>query len=64
MRVVFVMTRPQKQTVCPRLRPAPSPGLWFGRQLTRRLSREAFIRLVTWLVLASGLALIGRYLSL
>jgi hypothetical protein len=31
--------------------------------LTNRLSREAFVRLVTWLVLASGLALIGRYLS-
>lgn len=38
-------------------------GSWIGRCLTLRLSREAFIRLVTWLVLASGLALIGRYLS-
>jgi len=46
------------------LLPVMAAGLWAGRQLTRRLSREAFIRLVTWLVLASGLALIGRYLSL
>ncbi|WP_286920285.1 sulfite exporter TauE/SafE family protein [Pseudomonas sp. UBA6699] len=38
-------------------------GLWVGRGLTHRLSREAFVRLVTWLVLASGLALIGRYLG-
>ncbi|MCL8338678.1 sulfite exporter TauE/SafE family protein [Pseudomonas mosselii] len=38
-------------------------GTWLGRRLTLRLSREAFVRLVTWLVLASGLALIGRYLS-
>ena len=38
-------------------------GLWTGRRLTRKLSREAFVRLVTWLVLASGIALIVRYLS-
>ncbi|HDS1735035.1 MULTISPECIES: sulfite exporter TauE/SafE family protein [Pseudomonas] len=38
-------------------------GLWVGRRLTLKLSRETFVRLVTWLVLASGLALIGRYLS-
>ncbi|WP_447748965.1 sulfite exporter TauE/SafE family protein [Pseudomonas nicosulfuronedens] len=46
------------------LLPVMGVGLWVGRQLTRRLSREAFIRLVTWLVLASGLTLIGRYFSL
>jgi uncharacterized membrane protein YfcA len=45
------------------LLPAMALGLWFGRRLTMRLSREAFVRLVTWLVLASGIALIGRYLS-
>ncbi|MGZ9704974.1 sulfite exporter TauE/SafE family protein [Pseudomonas sp. GNP013] len=45
------------------LLPAMGLGLWFGRRLTMRLSREAFVRGVTWLVLASGLALIGRYLS-
>lgn len=39
-------------------------GLWLGGRLARRLSREGFVRLVSWLVLASGLALIGRYLSL
>jgi uncharacterized membrane protein YfcA len=38
-------------------------GLWAGRRLTLKLSRDAFVRLVTWLVLASGLALIGRYLG-
>ncbi|MDH0645699.1 sulfite exporter TauE/SafE family protein [Pseudomonas sp. GD03858] len=38
-------------------------GTWLGRRLTLKLSREAFVRLITWLVLASGLALIGRYLS-
>lgn len=45
------------------LLPAMVLGLWFGRRVTMRLSREAFVRLVTWLVLASGIALIGRYLS-
>ncbi|UCZ83669.1 sulfite exporter TauE/SafE family protein [Pseudomonas sp. L5B5] len=45
------------------LLPAMALGLWIGRGLTMKLSREAFIRLVTWLVLASGIALIGRYLS-
>ncbi|MCF6759479.1 sulfite exporter TauE/SafE family protein [Pseudomonas fragi] len=45
------------------LLPAMVLGLWVGRRLTRKLSREAFVRLVTWLVLASGIALIARYLS-
>ncbi|OOV93555.1 MULTISPECIES: sulfite exporter TauE/SafE family protein [unclassified Pseudomonas] len=45
------------------LLPAMALGLWIGRRVTMKLSREAFVRLVTWLVLASGLALIGRYLS-
>ena len=45
------------------LLPAMALGLWTGRRLTRTLSREAFVRLVTWLVLASGIALIVRYLS-
>ena len=45
------------------LLPAMALGLWTGRRLTRKLSREAFVRLVTWLVLASGIALIGRYLN-
>ena len=45
------------------LLPAMALGLWTGRRLTRKLSREAFVRLVTWLVLASGIALIARYLS-
>lgn len=45
------------------LLPVMFAGLWVGRRLTLKLSREAFVRLVTWLVLGSGLALIGRYLS-
>jgi uncharacterized membrane protein YfcA len=45
------------------LLPAMVLGLWIGRRLTMRMSREAFVRLVTWLVLASGIALIGRYLN-
>ena len=45
------------------LLPMMAAGLWAGRRLTLNMSREAFVRLVTWLVLASGIALIGRYLS-
>ncbi|MFI8648291.1 sulfite exporter TauE/SafE family protein [Pseudomonas iridis] len=45
------------------LLPAMALGLWTGRRLTMRLSREAFVRLVMWLVLASGIALIVRYFS-
>jgi len=45
------------------LLPVMFAGTWLGRRLTLGLSREAFVRLITWLVLASGLALIGRYLS-
>lgn len=45
------------------LLPAMALGLWVGRRLTLRMSREGFIRLVTWLVLASGIALIVRYMS-
>lgn len=46
------------------LLPAMALGLWIGRRLTLRLSREAFVRLVTWLVLCSGVALVARYLAL
>lgn len=42
---------------------AMATGLWIGRRLTLRMSREAFVRLVTWLVLASGLALLYRYFN-
>ena len=45
------------------LLPAMAIGSWIGRGLTMKLSRETFMRLVTWLVLFSGIALIGRYLS-
>ncbi|MFR0714404.1 sulfite exporter TauE/SafE family protein [Enterobacterales bacterium BD_CKDN230030183-1A_HGKHYDSX7] len=45
------------------LLPVMFAGLWIGRRVASKLSREAFVRLVTWLVMASGLALLGRYLS-
>lgn len=45
------------------LAPMMALGLCLGRRLTLNMSRETFVRLVTWLVLASGTALIGRYLS-
>ncbi|MDD2060436.1 sulfite exporter TauE/SafE family protein [Pseudomonas sp. GD03860] len=43
--------------------PMMAAGLWLSRRLTLNMSRETFVRLVTWLVLCSGIALIGRYLS-
>ncbi|EIK97714.1 hypothetical protein PMM47T1_04359 [Pseudomonas sp. M47T1] len=45
------------------LLPAMAVGLLAGRRLTLNMSREQFVRLVNWLVLASGVALIGRYLG-
>ncbi|WP_024657193.1 sulfite exporter TauE/SafE family protein [Pseudomonas syringae USA007] len=45
------------------LLPAMLLGSLAGRALIKKLSREAFVRLVTWLVLVSGLALIVRYLT-
>lgn len=45
------------------LLPGMAAGLWVGRRVTLRLSREAFVRLVTWLVLCSGVALVARYLT-
>lgn len=36
-------------------------GLWVGRHLSLTMSRETFVRLISWLVLASGVALIARY---
>ncbi|WNW13677.1 sulfite exporter TauE/SafE family protein [Pseudomonas sp. DTU_2021_1001937_2_SI_NGA_ILE_001] len=43
------------------LLPAMLFGSWVGRSLTMKLSREAFVRLITWLVLISGIALLARY---
>lgn len=45
------------------LLPAMALGSWVGRGLTLRMSRETFVRLVTWLVLVSGIVLIGRYFA-
>lgn len=58
---VYTDTRLLLLAAC--LLPVMFIGLWIGRRLILKLSREAFVRLITWLVLASGLALIGRYLS-
>lgn len=45
------------------LLPAMIVGSWVGRHLVVRLSREMFVRLVTWMVLISGITLIARYLA-
>ncbi|WP_241001136.1 sulfite exporter TauE/SafE family protein [Pseudomonas syringae] len=45
------------------LLPAMLLGSWIGRSVTMKLSREAFVRFITWLVLVSGIALIVRYFS-
>ena len=45
------------------LLPAMILGSWVGRHLVMRMSREIFVRLVTWMVLVSGITLIGRYLA-
>lgn len=45
------------------LLPAMLVGSWIGRRLMMRLSREMFVRLVTWLVLISGITLVGRYVT-
>ena len=45
------------------LLPAMALGSWIGRGLTMKMSRETFVRLVTWLVLVSGVVLIGRYFA-
>lgn len=45
------------------LLPAMIVGSWIGRHLVVRLSREMFVRLVTWMVLISGITLIARYLA-
>lgn len=45
------------------LLPAMLIGSWVGRAITMKLSREAFVRLITWLVLISGIALLVRYFS-
>ncbi|GAB7532168.1 sulfite exporter TauE/SafE family protein [Pseudomonas sp. 3A(2025)] len=45
------------------LLPAMLIGSWIGRRVTMKLSREAFVRFITWLVLVSGIALIVRYFS-
>jgi len=58
---VYANTQLLLTAVC--LLPAMAAGLWIGRRLTLRMSREAFVRLVTWLVLASGLALLYRYFN-
>ncbi|RMX11653.1 sulfite exporter TauE/SafE family protein [Vandammella animalimorsus] len=43
------------------LLPAMWGGLWLGRHITLRLTREQFLRILHGIVLASGLALLARY---
>lgn len=43
------------------LMPAALAGLWLGRRVTLRLSREQFTRVMNIIVLASGIALLVRY---
>ncbi|SDV50485.1 sulfite exporter TauE/SafE family protein [Chitinasiproducens palmae] len=45
------------------LLPAMLIGVWLGRHITLRLSREQFVRLVNVLVLFSGVAVLVRYFS-
>lgn len=45
------------------LLPAMIIGSFIGRRLVMRMSRELFVRLVTWVVLISGISLIARYLA-
>lgn len=45
------------------LLPAMFVGLWIGRRITLRLSREQFIKILNVVVLASGVALLVRYFS-
>ena len=45
------------------LLPAMIVGSLIGRRMVMRMSRETFVRVVTWLVLISGIALVGRYLA-
>lgn len=44
------------------LAPAMALGLWAGRRITLRLSREQFLRMVNAVVLCSGGALVLHYL--
>lgn len=43
------------------LLPAMWGGVWLGRHITLRLTREQFLRILHGIVLASGLALLARY---
>lgn len=45
------------------LLPAMFTGIWIGRRITLRLSREQFVRILNVVVLASGAALLVRYFS-
>ncbi|TNH42522.1 sulfite exporter TauE/SafE family protein [Photorhabdus luminescens] len=42
--------------------PAMLLGIYFGRQVTLKISRETFLRFINIIVLASGLMLIYRYI--
>lgn len=61
--IAGVYADPMLLAVAVCLLPGMLVGSWIGRHLTLRMSREAFVRVVTWLVLISGVTLIGRYIS-
>ena len=45
------------------LAPSMLAGIWIGRCITLKLSREQFVRLVNVVILVSGIGLIARYFS-
>jgi uncharacterized membrane protein YfcA len=45
------------------LAPSMLAGVWIGRRITLKLSREQFVRLVNIVILVSGIGLIARYFS-
>lgn len=45
------------------LAPSMLAGVWIGRRITLRLSREQFVRLLNIVILVSGVGLIIRYFS-
>jgi uncharacterized membrane protein YfcA len=45
------------------LAPSMLVGVWLGRHITLKLSREQFVRLVNIVILVSGFFLIARYFS-
>jgi uncharacterized membrane protein YfcA len=45
------------------LAPGMLAGVWMGRRITLKLSREQFVKLVNSVILVSGVFLLVRYFS-